>query len=393
MKDKNIIKFQVFYFVLIGAVGCFTPYINVYLEQSIGLTGSEIGLITAISLIMGVCVIPVWGIVGDKTRKYNLLLMISIAASIVSLYFYSKQTVYIGCVIFALILEVSRLGTMPMADTISMNYTAQNGGNYGSIRGMGSLGYMLGSMAVGFLADMFGLDGPLFTSYIVLLGIGLLICFTFPKSSAEEEKKKPQKGNFKELLTNKNFIFMLVLIMLTQIVIDSSGTYAGNHLIVTLNGNNSLISWLTLVQVLPEFLFLMVASQVIRKLGYKKFFLLATIPMAIRLFTYAFVPNANIFVVVSIVHCLGVACSTVASLAYIQDSVNPAVFGTAITLLNAAMNIGKAIFGYVFGYIYQYYGSYNIFLISGIIVVIGVVMVLTTKRFDEADLKLKEKAQ
>ena len=110
MKDKNILKFQVFYFLLIGAVGCFTPYINVYLEQSIGLNGSQIGLITAISLILGVCVIPLWGIIGDKTRKYNLMLMISLAASIVVLYFYSKQTVYIGVIVFALMLEVARLG-------------------------------------------------------------------------------------------------------------------------------------------------------------------------------------------------------------------------------------------------------------------------------------------
>lgn len=382
MKDKNIIKFQVFYFLLIGAVGCFIPYINVYLEQSIGLTGSQIGLITAISLILGVCVIPLWGIIGDKTRKYNLMLMISLAASIVVLYFYSKQTVYIGVVVFALLLEVARLGSTPMADTITMNYTAKTGGNYGSIRGMGSLGYMLGSMAVGFLADMYGLDGPLFTSYILLLGIALLICFTFPKADPQEEKEKPQKGSFKELIKNKNFIFMLVLVMITQIVVDSSGAFAGNHLITTLKGDNSLISWLTFVQVLPEFLFLMIASQVIRKMGYKRFFTLATVLMVIRLFTYAFIPNSYVFVIISIVHCLGVACSTVASLAYIKEVVNPAVFGTAITLLNAAMSIAKAIYGYAFGSIYQYFGSYNIFLISGIIVVVALVLIITTKRFD-----------
>lgn len=390
MKDKNIIKFQAFYFLLIGAVGCFVPYINVYLEKSIGLSGSQIGLITAISLIMGVCVIPLWGIIGDKTRKYHLLLMISIAASIVCLYFYSKQTVYIGVVIFALLLEISRLGTTPMADTISMNYIKEHGGNYGSIRGMGSLGYMLGSMAVGFLADIFGLDGPLFTSYIILLGIALLLCFSFPKTHSIDEDEKPKKGNFKELITNKNFLFMLILIMMTQVVVDSSGQYAGNHLISTLHGNNSMISWLTFVQVLPEFLFLMVASQVIRKLGYQKFFLIATIPMALRLFAYAFIPNAYVFVFVSIVHCLGVACSTVASLAYIQDSVNPAVFGTAVTLLNAAINIGKAICGYVFGIVYQYLGSYQIYLLSALIVTISILMIIFTKRFKEADEKLKE---
>ena len=392
MKDKNIIKFQSFYFVLIGAVGCFTPYINVYLEKSIGLSGSQIGLITAISLIIGVCVIPLWGIIGDKTRKYNLLLMLSLASSIVVLYFYSKQTVYIACIVFALLLEVVRLGSTPMADTISMNYTAKTNGNYGSIRGMGSLGYMLGSMAVGFLADIYGLDGPLFTSYMLLLGIALLICFTFPKTDpSEDEKEKPKKGAFKELITNKNFIFILVLLILTQIVIDSSGAYAGNHLITTLNGDNSLISWLTFIQVLPEFIFLMFASQVIKKVGYKKYFLFATVLMAIRMYTYAFVPNSTVFLIISLVHCFGVACSTVAGLSYIHETVNPAVFGTAITLLNAAFSVGKAILGYTFGAIYEYMGSYQIFLIGAIVVTIGVILVFTTKRFDEVDAHLKVK--
>lgn len=390
MKDKNILKFQTFYFLLIGAVGCFVPYINVYLEQSIGLSGSQIGLLTAVSLILRVCVIPLWGIAGDKTRKYKLLLMVSLLASIIILYFYSQQTLYAGVFVFALLLEVARLGSSPMADTMAMNYTAKHHGNYGSIRGMGSLGYMLGSMAVGFLADIYGLDGPLFTSYMLLLGIAFFICLTFPQTDGEKNKEKPQKGNFKELLTNKNFIFMLILVMLTQVVVDSSGTYAGNHLIVTLHGNNSLMSWLTFIQVLPEIIFLMISSQLIKKIGYKKFILLGTIPMAVRMFTYAFVPNAYVFVFISIVHCLGVGISTVASLAYIQDSVNPAVFGTAITLLNAAISIGKAIYGYIFGSVYQYLGSYRIFFISGIFVVIAIILTILTNRFDEADQKLKE---
>lgn len=385
MRDKNIIKFQVYYFVLLAAAGAFTPYINVYLEKSIGLEGSQIGLITAISLIIGVCVIPLWGIIGDKTRKYQLLLMISLASSIVVLYFYAKQTVYLGCIICALLLEITRLGQTPMSDTISMNYTKVHGGNYGSIRGMGSLGYMLGSMAVGFLADSFGLDGPLFTCYILLLGVALLLCFTFPKTSPQEEKEKPEKGNFKDLLHNKNFLFILILVIITQIVIDSSGAYAGNHLISTLKGNNSFISWLTFIQVLPEFLFLMVASQIIRKVGYKKFYLFATILMAIRLYIYAFIPNAYVFLAISIVHCFGVACSTVGNLAYIQDTVDSRVFGTAITLLNASMSIGKAILGYIFGFIYQYYGSFRIFLISAIIVSGAVILIALTKRFDQLD--------
>lgn len=382
MKDKNILKFQLFYFVLVGAVGAFMPYVNVYLENSIGLTGSQIGLITAVALVVGVCVIPLWGIIGDKTRKYNLLLLITLSLTLVVLYFYSKQTVYIGCFVCAIALEVARLGSTPMADTITMNYTSENGGNYGSIRAMGSLGYMLISMLVGFLADIFGLDGPMFTTYMVLIGVAILTCITFPKTTSKEKEETAENVSFKELLTDTNFLFILALTMVTSVVVDNTGKYAGNHLVTTLQGSSSLISWSTFSQVLPEVVFLTIAVKVINKTGYKMFYLISAICMAIRMFVYAFIPNPYIFVAVGVVHCLGVACQTVGNLAYLKQTINPAVFGTSVTLLNAAIQLGGAIYSYVFGLVYELKGSFAIFTIGGIIVLIGIVMILHTKRFN-----------
>lgn len=382
MKDKNILKFQLFYFVLVGAVGAFMPYVNVYLENSIGLTGSQIGLITAVALVVGVCVIPLWGIIGDKTRKYNLLLLITLSLTLVVLYFYSKQTVYIGCFVCAIALEVARLGSTPMADTITMNYTSENGGNYGSIRAMGSLGYMLISMLVGFLADIFGLDGPMFTTYMVLIGVAILTCITFPKTTSKEKEETAENVSFKELLTDTNFLFILALTMVTSVVVDNTGKYAGNHLVTTLQGSSSLISWSTFSQVLPEVVFLTIAVKVINKTGYKMFYLISAICMAIRMFVYAFIPNPYIFVAAGVVHCLGVACQTVGNLAYLKQTINPAVFGTSVTLLNAAIQLGGAIYSYVFGLVYELKGSFAIFTIGGIIVLIGIVMILHTKRFN-----------
>ena len=47
---------------------------------------------------------------------------------------------------------------------------------------------------------------------------------------SKTEKKEKQEGIFKTLLTNKNYVFILLVIMMTQIVVDSAGAYAGNHL-------------------------------------------------------------------------------------------------------------------------------------------------------------------
>lgn len=388
MKDRFSLSFKAFYLIYLGAIGSFIPYINTYLEKNAGLSGSQIGLITAISLVLGVCVIPIWGVVGDKTRKYSALLKLSIMAALVVLYFYYKAAVYPAIVVCAIALEVSRLGTMPMADTLATNYCHKTGGNYGSIRGMGSLGYMLAGMAVGFLADLFGLDGAMFATYAVLLILAFSISFGFPKDDGKKEdgeEVKVKKGSFKELLTNKNFLFILFLQLLMSTVVDSAMTYGGNHLTVTLNSGASAIRWMTFATVLPEVAFLMIAIKVLNKTGFKKFYLIACVSMMLRFGVYAFIPNQYAFLAISIVHCIGVAIATVASLTYIRNSVDPAVLGTAITLLNATLSIGKAIYGYIFGVVYEIWGSFIMFGICLIPFVIAFLMISRSHCFDEID--------
>lgn len=389
MKDRYSLSFKLFYLIYFGAIGTFMPYINVYLEKSVGLSGSQIGLITALSLILGFCVIPIWGIVGDKTKKYNALLKFSIAGALVMVTLYYKAATYPMIILCAIGLEMLRLGTMPMADTLATKYCHKTGSNYGSIRGMGSLGFMLASMAVGFLADKFGLDGPLFASYAFLLVIALPICFTFPKDSKEDgnQDDKIQKGSFKELITNKKYIFILVITMLTTVIVDSAMNYGGNHLVSTLGGSESIISWMIFITVLPEVLFLMVVIKIINRLGFKKFYILVVASMILRLGVYSLVHNVYAFLAVSVVHCLGVSIVTVGNLTYIRKSVNPSVLGTAITLFNAAMSIGRAFFGYIFGVVYEYGNSYMIFMIGTSAVIVALLILAKTKYFEHLDVK------
>lgn len=388
MKDRYSLSFKLFYFMFIGSVGAFTPYINVYLEKSIGLSGTQIGLITALSLVVGVCVIPIWGITGDKTRKYNALLKFSIAGTLVMVGMYYQAATYPMIIVCAIGLELIRLGAAPMSDTLTTDYCHKTGNNFGSIRGMGSLGYMLSSMLVGFLADQFGLDGPMFATYAVLLVISFSISFGFPKDPKKEdirEDEKLKKGSFKDLLKNKNFLFILIFTIFTVVIVDASMNYGGNHLITTLGGVDSSVSWMTFATVLPEVAFLMIASRVIKKIGFKKFYLIALASMIFRFSVYSLTNNMYIFLIASTVHCLGVTATTVGNLTYIRNSVSPAVLGTAITLLNAAISIGRAFFGYVFGFIYEYGSSYNIFMVGVVIFIIMFLILLRTKHFDHLD--------
>lgn len=380
--DKSLFSFKLFYLFYFGAIGAFIPYINVYLESSRGLTGTQIGLITSTSLLVSVCLMPIWGIIGDKTQKYVLLVRVAVLGSLVVLYFYHKALVYPAIILCAIALEAVRLGAIPMSDTIATNYCHETHGNYGSIRGSGSLGYMLAGTGLGFLADAFGLDGPLFAVYAILLVIAFGATLNFPKTTVTKEGKEKNKGSIGVLLENKQFLFILVITIFTSGVSEAALTFQGNHLTTTLGAGASAISMVTFITVLPEAIFLAVAIKFMHKIGFKNYYLFAIATMLLRFTVFSFTSSLSFYLIVSVVHCFGVGIVTVGNLTYIRQVTNPLVLGTAITSLNASLSIGKAIFGYCFGVVYTYSSSYTIFMVTLIFLAFAFVLVLKTDCFD-----------
>lgn len=383
MKNLRGNLFYVFYLIYFAALSGFTNYINVYLESK-GLEGSQFGQITAAGLLISVLIVPLWGIIADKTKKYKLLLLVSLSSSLVALYFYSKQSVFIGLIACAIILDLCRSGAMPMTDVLAMNYCNEQKKNYGSIRSMGSLGWVLGTVVVGMIADSFGYEAAIFYTYGGLLMISFMIAFAFPTSKAENQTKKEEtaKVSLKEVLGNKHFVFILCLSLMTTILIDSIGAYNGNHFINALNGSNKLFSMYTVCTALPEVLFLAVAIKYYEKFGFKTMYLISALCIFARFVVYAFVPNVYLFLAISVLHCVSTACATVGNLQYIKSSVNPVVFATSVTTLNACISLGRAIYSYVYGYVYEYAGSFTIYRIGVVISFIAILVILKTKHFD-----------
>ena len=203
--------FALFYLIVFGALGGMFPYINAYLQSNQGFTGAQIGTYTFFTLMIAMFIVPIWGILGDKTRKYKLLLLISLGASVIAAFAYSLASGYMAVMVTGIILEVVRSGTIPLSDVQAVNFTTKHNGNYGSIRSKGSLGYVLGSVLVGMVVGK-GDYSKMFIIYIALLLLAFAIAFTFPSEKIEKEEKveedaPKQKGGFFSVITNKHFLF------------------------------------------------------------------------------------------------------------------------------------------------------------------------------------------
>src|SRR6266576_6707265 len=68
------IPLTLFWFVYFGSLGIFYPYFALYLRENAGLTGTQVGLILAISPFIGMLTQPFWGHLADRTGARSRML-------------------------------------------------------------------------------------------------------------------------------------------------------------------------------------------------------------------------------------------------------------------------------------------------------------------------------
>ncbi len=382
-KNKGYLYFCLYFFYFAGHSIPLT-YLNVYLEKYLHFTGSQLGLFSGISIFCSVILIPIWGMVGDRTRKYKALLIGFLIAVISFTYMLSIQTAFLGALVFGILIEVSRCACNPFEDTLAMDYSAHHNGNFGLYRSGGSIGWMISALVVGLLATRFGLDHVIFKGYMLLLTIALFLVFLLPKLSAPKAGAGDEKkGDIISLLKNKRYLFLLFITLTTGIVADGIGAYNGNHLIFTLGGNELMVSINSLCQTLPEFLYMMIFTSVILpKFGYKKAYLMSVGALIIRFAIYSLAPTPAVFMAGTLLHFFTITCTTAGNMSFVRQIVPPESFGTAATLLYSANTFARAFYGFLGGQIYEAWGSRYIYVVVLVEVIVVFIVEMKSNLLD-----------
>lgn len=397
MKSEHFYKRMIplYYFFFFGGQALVTSYMNVYLEKHLSFTGSQLGLYTSITPLIPAAIIPLIGILCDRTRRYKQFFLCFIGLVIGSAAVMSFQTALPMVLLLGIIMEISRSATTSLADTQITEYCSQTNGNYGLFRMGGSIGWVVFGMLIGFLTNHLPLNQLLFPTYIGLNIITLLFAFQFPNVTMKERQANTtttatstdaantaKHNPLSILLHNKAYVTMLLITIIACMAGESSLAYIGNHLVTTMGGSESLIGLNTAFCVIPEFFFFPAVSWLIKKYGFKKMYTLAALGATLRFCIYFLAGNPYLFLVGSLFHCLGSGCLTAVNLAFTHKVVDSSVFGTAVTVSSTVATISRAIYGYLYGYIYENFGSRYIFMSVIPLCFIVLIFVLRSQIFE-----------
>ncbi len=386
MKASKLKYFFLFYFIYFISSGVFYPFVNVHYEN-LGFSGSEIGFINSTSLIFAMIITPLWGIWADKSQKYKTILALVMILASLSGFVWSFQTTLIGVVMLATCITVFRSAINPLADSLSVSYCASQSYDFGKIRGIGSLGYVMGSFVLANIANHFGIQGPYMLMMCATLLLAAGISHFFPNMQTSntlkiDTKKLSILESAKILSKNKRYVFIVTLMLFTNLTMDSAGGYIGNHLINALEAKQGAIALYTLIAALPEVFFIMIVGNIVSRYGFKSMYLLAIISQIIRLIGYSLVGSVPLFMFFTLPHMIMTGAGAVVNMNYIQKSVDPKILTTAVSLYTGIYLVGQALYTQIFGFIYQLWGSHTIFTVSAILTSIGLVMVLMTKQLN-----------
>lgn len=184
---RTKIYFLLFNFVLFMLDGT-TSYFSIYLED-IGFDPLRMGVLFTGATVTAVLLGMFLGFLADRSSNMNRLLLVTLLVAMLTgpLFLLSKRFIYVALVYTAY--TVCRSFQRPLSDTITLDYTRNQGGAYGPIRAMGSVGYAAMAM---FAARMAKIDIVIPFYLLALVGLaGALILRKLPRVSGRHRPGHP----------------------------------------------------------------------------------------------------------------------------------------------------------------------------------------------------------
>ncbi|PLR76667.1 MFS transporter [Bacillus sp. V3-13] len=367
---KNILTLQGFYLLAFFAVGSLFPLLSVYLSETVGLNGFQIGTIMSVGPIIMIFFQPVWGLVSDKTNApIKVLSFTTFLAGTFGLgYIFSSD--YIWFFITATAIAVFQSAIIPVSDSISLKYTSKVRVNYGNVRLFGSLGFGIAVFIMGRLSEQN--PAVIFYAFFLALALAALLAFRIPKEKASANKQL--LSGVKEILTLKKFIIFLAITFLIfgpnlanntyfgLFVEDSGGTYTG-------------IGIAFLLAVLSEIPFMRAAGSWIEKFGLLHIAALAGFVSFFRWILYFFEPNLTLVYATAVIQGFSLGLFIPAGLQYVREITPVHITATAVTLYSAIGNgFGNWFSTFFGGIIYEHWNVYYVYFFFGILALIGVIL-------------------
>lgn len=360
----------VLYFGYFMALGGLSPYIGLYFERS-GLSGVQIGVLSALILVVTSLTTIPWGALADRYRLHRLILSVAFLLAGTFVFLISRATDFVLLIPLVLGYALFVAPIVPLLDSSTVAAAKAGRHSFGQIRVGGSIGWILSVWLVGLLIQSFGMRW-LFYAYIVSMALTLLYALFHPPRSASSQIEIGH--NLRLLLSDRSVVFFLLSVFLVSV-----GTGAvQNFFSLYLDGIGapaSVIGVAWAVAAVSEIPVMLASGKLIRWIGPAGLLKIAFFVYAVRWLLFSFIHDPLWALAVQLLHGLSFAAYVTAGVTYLNQRTPEGLGATAQAILNVvSYGVASIVGSLAGGYLYDHAGMPVFFRIFSAVTVAGLVL-------------------
>ena len=383
--EKNLsAKLSLTYIAIYGALGCFFPFL-LYYFQNRGLSYTQMGIAFAVISITGVIAQPIWGFITDKYSNKRTILIITMMLSALGVYSLVFATGFYFCILSIILLLIFQSPVTPVADAYSYEIIAQHKKlQYGRIRLMGSVGYAMIAIFLGYLVKYYGINSC-YVVYSIVMLLGVLFVFSI-EYKGENTCNKISFPDVINLIRDKKFSLLMITIIFANIAIGSNGSYIP-VLIDKTGGDVTQLGMVWFIVAISELPALFFSVKLLRKYGELNLYIVGIALFAVRYVLDSLCDSYMTVLVIQLMQGITFTFYLVASLQYLNHITSANMKTSAITLHAAATSIGGVIGNMGGGILLEHISIFMLYKILALACVICLGLLIVLKNIDALEGK------
>ena len=343
-------KIRTIYLLMYMGFAFWRVYYNVYLEENVGLKGSEIGTLNAIMQATIFFVVTIWGVVADK-RGIRPALRFAVLVTAISVFLLQYFNSFWILLFYIPLLTIFYHPLGPLNDALAVQYTeAEKKHSFGSFRLWGSLGWALASIIGALLFKILDLE----LKSIFFVSGALFLCLI--PFLTTRRKKRVFKPNFesislKELLKNKPLLLFMGVMILFGITCSPVFAYL-NLYFTHLNAGKDIVGYAYAIMAISEVPLFLIGVKLLNRFGAPRVILIAMATMFLRFIFYGLFPGIGLGLIIGAFQGISLAFFLVGAVDFLKKLMPGGRHATAQSLIwGGFVGIGQMIGSLFIGFL------------------------------------------
>ena len=329
---------RAYYFLFLGGSGFIAPFLNLFYVR-VGLSGTEIGIVTALTSVAALIAAPVWANASRTFRHPRALLQIALVATAIIYLILGWQSAFMWIALVAAVRGLVSASVSPMSDSLALAVTGASKTGFGSVRVWASGGWIIAVLISGWLIESAGF-GVSFAGVVVVTLVGALLLapisanyFSTPRARG---RASSVRAVIQGLLANRTMLG--VAAMLIAVSMGNSGVNQFETVYLSqLGAREGLLGIASTLSAVVEIPFMLLADRFVRRYSAHRLLLAAMwMTGAVRALVL-FVPSIEAIFIERAVGGIAFSFYTVALTEFIGAQARTEERGTVLALYTVTL--------------------------------------------------------